>query len=133
MYDTLLFLHVLAAFALASAIVMFCGYTLGAPTSPGTFTLASRLEDIGGIGTLLFGIWLALYVDGYDLLDGWIIAAVLIWAAAGATGNFYRQRVLPNIESGTVATVAQRAATLNWVRAALFTALLVDMVWKPGA
>ena len=135
MYDTLLFLHVLAAFILVTAVFMFAAYTLGVRITPGGFTLASRLEDIGGLGVLVLGIWLALDVDGYGLLDGWIIAAILIWAAAGASGNFYRQLIAPVVEAGGTVTadVAQRAATFNWIRAALTILLLADMIWKPGA
>lgn len=135
MYDTLLFLHVLAAFALVGAVVLFTGYALGTQPSIGGFTLASRLEDVGGLGVLVLGVWLAIDVDGYGLLDGWILAAILLWAAAAATGNFYRQLVQPRIAAGgaELEAVAQRAATLNWVRAALTVALLADMVWKPGA
>ncbi|HEX2129409.1 MAG TPA: hypothetical protein VHF58_09365 [Solirubrobacterales bacterium] len=131
MYDTLLFFHVLAAFLLVAAVVMFSAYTLGAPTTRSGFTLASRLEDIGGVGVLVLGIWLALYVDGYSLGDGWIIAAIVLWLAAGASGNFYRQAMEPAMTAG--GAVAQRAATLNWVRAALTVLLLADMIWKPGA
>lgn len=135
MYDTLLFLHVLAAFILVASTVMFSGFTLGAPPSPGGFKLASGLENVGAVGTLVFGVWLALYVDGYSLVDGWIIAAIVIWLAAGATGSFYQQAMRPAIESAgsAVAEAAQRAATLNWIRAVLVVALLADMIWKPGA
>jgi hypothetical protein len=130
-YDTLLFLHVLSAFTLGAAVVLFSASTLGAQTSAGTFALASRLEDVGGTAVLVFGVWLALYVDGYDIFDGWIIAAILLWAGAAAAGSFFRQRVLA--VDGDLVQAAQQAATLSWVRTALFVLLLADMVWKPGA
>ena len=133
--ETLLFLHVLAAFALAGAIVLFSGYSLGAEASRGGLTLAARLEDIGGIGTLVFGVWMAL--DTYSLGDGWIIAAILLWAAAGATGNFWRQRVQPVADSSgpgaELVAAVQGAVMLNWLRTTLFVLLLADMIWKPGA
>ena len=135
MYDTLLFLHVLTAFILVASTVMFSGYTLGAPASSGGFKLATALENVGATGVLVFGVWLALYVDGYGIFDGWIIAAIVIWLAAGATGSFYQQAMRPALAGGAeaVASAAQRAATLNWVRAALVVMLLADMIWKPGA
>lgn len=133
--ETLLFLHLLAAFILVASTVMFSGFTLGLPPTSSGFKLASGLENIGAVGVLVFGIWLALDADGYGIFDGWIIAAVVIWLAAGATGSFYQQAMRPAIEGGgaVAADVAQRAATLNWVRAALVVALLADMIWKPGA
>lgn len=134
MYDALLFLHVLAAFALIAAMVMYTGFTLGATPSQGSFTLATRLEDVGGLGTLIFGIWLALDVDGYGLLDFWIIAALVLWAAAGGAGGQYRGAVFPAFEpGGNVAAALQKAAVLNWVRVALAILLLADMIWKPWA
>ena len=134
MSETLLFLHVLAAFILVASTVMFSGFTLGAPVTPGGFKLASGLENVGAVGVLVFGVWLALDTDGYDIFDGWIIAAILIWLAAGATGSFYQQAMHPVIKGGeAVAGAAQRAATLNWVRAVLVVLLLADMIWKPGA
>jgi hypothetical protein len=134
-YDTLLFIHVLAAFILGAAVVLFSAYTLGAERSPAGWTLACRLEDIGGTGTLVFGIWLALYVDGYAITDGWIIAAIVIWAAAGASGNIFRKRLDPVIAGGGAefSSAIQQVAVVGWVRSALFVLLLADMIWKPGA
>ncbi len=34
---------------------------------------------LGAGGTIMFGIWLALSFGGYDLWDGWIIAAIVLW------------------------------------------------------
>jgi hypothetical protein len=36
--------------------------------------------------TLGFGIWLAISLDAYHPWDGWIIAAIVLWAVAGGTG-----------------------------------------------
>ena len=36
---------------------------------------------------LLLGIWLALEVDSYELWDGWIIAAIVLWLIASAAGG----------------------------------------------
>jgi hypothetical protein len=40
------------------------------------------LWDLGGLATLVLGIWLAIYVDGYEVWDGWIIAAIVLWLVA---------------------------------------------------
>ena len=38
--------------------------------------VADRCWDVGGLGTLIFGIWLALNLDQYDFFDGWILLAL---------------------------------------------------------
>jgi hypothetical protein len=37
--------------------------------------------------TILLGIWLAFALDGYAIWDGWIIAAIVLWAIAGEIGQ----------------------------------------------
>src|SRR5215213_2887734 len=65
MYDTLLFLHLLAAFLLAVTVVTYTAVVLG--------------------------IWLALHLDEYDFFDGWILGAIVLWMAA--TGLGVRARI----------------------------------------
>ena len=132
MYDTLLFFHVLSAFALAAAIVMFTAYVHGVSPTSGAFALASRLEDIGGLGTLALGIWLALYVDAYRIYDGWIIAAIVLWVLATGTGSETSKAVRTVVE-GRSAAVGSRAATMHWLRTLVVVALLAVMIFKPGA
>src|SRR5581483_3011206 len=36
---------------------------------------------IGGLGTIVFGVWLAIVDDAYHVWDGWIVAAIVLWAA----------------------------------------------------
>ena len=66
MYDWLLFLHVLTAFALVATVVIFSAFALGAAREPRVLTVANALWAVGGLGTLIFGVWLAIYVDGYE-------------------------------------------------------------------
>jgi hypothetical protein len=110
-----LFLHVLAAFMLAATTVMVSAVALGATVPERTVRLSSLLWDVGGIATLVFGIWLAL--DEYSILDGWILAGIILWALATEAGRRAREDVLP----------------WHWVRAALVVLLLIDMIFKPGA
>ena len=86
----------LAAFALVSAIVLFsvaiaAGWNRDVPSDVVRIFRVSRLGDaligIGSVGVLVFGIWLAIDVDGYELWDGWIIAAFVLWLALGAVGS----------------------------------------------
>jgi hypothetical protein len=120
-YDTLLFFHVLAAFMLGATVVVSSAFVLGAPAEPRTTTVANVLWDVGGLGTLVFGVWLALYVDGYEIWDGWILAAIVLWAIATELGRRVRDIAVAN------------AATWHWLRTLAVVLLLADMVWKPGA
>lgn len=122
--DALLFLHVLAAFLLMATVVMLSGVALGTPASARTVSLANLLWDVGGFGTLVLGVWLALRIDGYGLLDFWIVAAIVLWAIATEVGRRARAAV-----TGAPA----RFAALHWARTALVVLLLADMVFKPGA
>ena len=101
MYDLLLFLHLLAAFASVTVVVLLTTIAIvGAPALP-LSGLARRLWDIGGAGTLVFGVWLALNV-GYSLLDGWILAALVLWIVAAGTGTRVGIAFQEAQESGTV-------------------------------
>jgi hypothetical protein len=125
MYDWLLFFHLIAAFLLAVTIVMYSAVALGA-TAPGrTLFVADRCWDVGGLGTLILGIWLALNVDQYDLLDGWIIGAIVLWFVATGLGQTVQRRMA----SGETSAVD----TMHWIRTLVVIGLLVLMVWKPGA
>jgi hypothetical protein len=134
-YDFLLFVHVLSAFCLAATVVIYSAFALGAPASPRTTFLADRLWDVGGLGTLVFGVWLALYVDDYAIWDGWVLIALALWFVAfGLQRQTY---VSMNAGEAGGATVlvpdAAALARFNALRALVFLLLLADMVWKPWA
>jgi hypothetical protein len=125
MYDWLLFLHLIAAFLLAVTVVMYSAVALGS-TAPGrTLFVADRCWDVGGLGTLIFGIWLALYLDQYDFFDGWILGALALWFVATGLGQTIQRR--------TAAGETAAVATIHWIRTLVVLGLLVVMVWKPGA
>jgi hypothetical protein len=128
-YDWLLFLHVLAAFMLASTVVTFSAVALGAPTGNRALSVADVLWNVGGLGTLVLGIWLALDVDGYEVWDGWIIGAIVLWALATETGR----RAAVGFRPPDGQPTDGQAALWHWLRTLLVVALLVVMVWKPGA
>jgi hypothetical protein len=54
-YDWLLFLHVLSAFALAVTVVIFSGAALGGATDARLLAVANVLWAVGGLGTLVPG------------------------------------------------------------------------------
>jgi hypothetical protein len=128
-YDTLLFLHVLAAFLLVSTVVTFSAVALGATAGERAIAVADVFWNIGVLGTLVLGIWLALDVDGIEIWDFWILLAIVLWAFATETGRRARLDLEPAAGLGLIA----RATMWHWVRTVLVIALLVVMIWKPGA
>jgi hypothetical protein len=131
-YDWLLFFHLLAAFLLAVTAVTYSAVALGAQTGGRTLFVADRCWDVGGLGTLILGVWLALYLDQYEIWDGWIIGAIVLWAVATGLGESVRRRV-EGAESAGAIVYERRAALMHWLRTLAVLGLLVLMIWKPGA
>jgi hypothetical protein len=125
MDDWLLFFHLLAAFLLAVTIVMYSAVALGAAAPGRTLFVADRCWDVGGLGTLVFGIWLALKFDQYGFFDGWILGALALWFVATGLGQSVQRR----IAGGETSAIAP----MHWIRTLVVLGLLVLMVWKPGA
>jgi hypothetical protein len=133
-YDTLLFLHVLAAFALVATVVIVSAFALGWTGDSRVLMVGRVLWAIGGLGTLVFGVWLALYVQGYEIYDGWIIAALVLWAIATELG---RRAEVGYVQSSAAVegsrAPAGQPAVMHWLRSLVVLALLVVMIYKPGA
>jgi hypothetical protein len=124
-YHGLLFFHLIAAFLLAVTIVMYSAVALGATSSPRMLFVADRCWDVGGLGTLIFGIWLALNLDQYDFFDGWILLALLLWFVATGLGQ--------TVQRGIGGDDIRSVIALHWIRTIVVIGLLVTMIWKPGA
>jgi uncharacterized membrane protein len=131
-YHALLFFHVLAAFFLAVAVVIYSAFVLGSPVNRPTRLVAEILWGVGGLGTLALGIWLALNRPEYELWNGWIIAAVILWLLATGSGAQASRGVQPVGDDSAVA-VDRRTQIAHWMRVLYVVALLIVMVWKPGA
>jgi uncharacterized membrane protein len=129
-YDWLLLLHLIGAFAAMGSVVVFSVLLAsGGRVAASELTfLGRRLWDVGGLLTLVFGIWLALDLDQYDFFDGWILLALVLWAVAGATGIR-----LGLAYEGDEPPSSSRVSPLYAVMAISVTALLVVMIYKPGA
>jgi hypothetical protein len=127
-YDWLLFFHLLAAFLLAVTAVTYSAVAFGSLVGGRTLFVADRCWDVGGLGTLVLGVWLALYLDQYEIWDGWIIGAIVLWLVATGLGDSVRRRRLAEAE-----VVDSRVALMHWLRTLAVIGLLVLMVWKPGA
>ena len=92
----LLALHVLSAFAYIAGIVLFWILVVAVrkiDAPEGTIRMESIVKvgnavvGAGAGGTLLLGVWLAFKLDSYAIWDGWIIAALVLWALAAAIGQ----------------------------------------------
>ena len=128
LYEWLLFLHVVAAFLLAAGLAAYGVIVLGSggeATRRALEAPALALWNVGGLGVLVLGIWLALHVDGYELWDGWIVAAIVLWLIASGAGG----RLSRGVREG----VPDQARVLLAVMALATFALLIDMIFKPGA
>ena len=134
MYETLLFLHVLAAFMLVAGIVVLSAFTLGVAVGPGSFTVGNRLVEIGGTGVLLFGLWITFREDLYDITDGWILGAIVLWLVATGAGTMAGRAVAKETEQrgGGEHVITGRAKGLHWLAAVATFVILVLMIWKPG-
>jgi hypothetical protein len=157
LHDWLLFLHVLAAFILVAAEVLFTFliawlWKRDVPSDiarvSGISRLGNALVGVGAGGVLVLGIVLAFEADSYAIWDAWIVAAIvlwLVWAELGRrTGKVYdaagaRARALvnegrdePNPELG--AMFRSRAGLwLHLGTIVVVLLLLLDMIYKPGA
>ena len=127
MYDTLLVLHIFAAAALFGTTVIFSAYALGATPDGRVLGVANVLWAIGGLGTIVFGIWLALYVDGYQPWHGWILGAIVLWAIATELGR----RAQLGFTEGATGTVRDQANLMHWLRTLAVLGILVLMIYKP--
>jgi uncharacterized membrane protein len=156
-YDWLLFLHVFSAFALGAALVLYTvliavAWNKDVPGDVARLFRISKVGDVliavGSIGVLIFGIWLAIDVDGYEVWSGWVIAALVLWVVMGAlgsrTGKIYdaaRDRARTLAQEGNNAPNAELRALVQDRRGLWFhlagivtvLVLLIDMIWKPGA
>jgi hypothetical protein len=126
-------LHIVSAFALVGAVtILWVGYLVlrsngGAAEALGRlFRVGSVAIGVGMAGTLVFGIWLSISLDGYDPWDGWVIAALVLWLVAGGLGD--RAGRLSREPGGV-----QQALVLHAVTTLAVVLILVDMIWKPGA
>src|SRR4051794_318112 len=140
-YEWLLFLHVLAGFALISSMVIFTTLLVtaraGAPSPVvGLSWLGSRLWEVGGLGTLVFGLWLAIDSPPpihYDFFAGCILSTLALWfinrgSRSQVTGAWKAAR---EGDAGALGTARLTSQTLVMTLAG--TLLIVDMIFKPGA
>ena len=130
MYETLLFLHVLGAFLLVAMLGLYWAFYAGSDSLVLLSRIAFPLWGLGSLAVLVFGIWLAFDVSGYQLWDAWIVVAIVLWLVQGAFGSQLSQGYKRMADG----MVAQRPAlSAHVVATAAVALLLIDMIWKPGA
>jgi uncharacterized membrane protein len=154
--DWILALHLLSAVALVASLTVFSVMVvaLWRTEDPAAVTSFMRLGLVGNVlvtigllGTIVFGVWLAISLDAYELWDGWVIAAIILWAVVGAlgkqTGDGYRrtaEMAAQLVSSGSprspelaAAMGASRAFWFHVATVVVVLVILIDMIWKPGA
>jgi uncharacterized membrane protein len=154
-YDWLLAFHLLAAFcfvsgSIAAGILHWTAMRRERPSEVAVLLGLVRpmvlVVGIGSLGALGLGIWLTQdNPDGIALGDSWVIAAIVLWLAAGALAGPAGKRLRHARElaerlategdrpSETLrAAVADRTAlALNYTSFALVIAILALMIFKP--
>jgi uncharacterized membrane protein len=155
--DWILALHVLSAFAYVAGIVLFWVLVVAVrktDTPEDTLRMGPIVKvgnasvGIGAGGTIIFGIWLAFSVGGYDIWDPWIIAALVLWVLAAATGQRTGAEYMAGMTKAQELEAAgqtgpstellainrtQRGVQMHTLSSLIVLLILIDMIWKPGA
>ena len=155
--DWMLALHVLSAFAFVAGTLLFWVLIVAVrrtDTPEGTIRMGPVVRvgnatiGVGAGGTIILGIWLAFSVGRYDIWDGWIIAALVLWVISMAlgqrTGAAYMQGMNKAQElqaAGQTGPSVELLALnrtsggllLHALTSVVVLLILIDMIWKPGA
>ena len=155
--DWALAVHVLSAFAYVGGIVLFWVLVVAVrrvDTPDGTLRMAPIVKvgnaavGIGATGTIVVGIYLAFALDSYAIWNGWIIAALVLWAISAEFGRRTGAAYMQGMDKATELDAAGEGGAnaellaLNRTSAGLvlhaLTSLtvlliLIDMIFKPGA
>ena len=144
--DWILALHLISAVAMIAA--------LWRTDDPAAVTSFMRLGlvgnvfvTVGSIGTIVFGVWLAISLDAYQLWDGWVIAALVLWAIGGFVGQKAGEgyaaggQLAAELSAQGTTSSPELAETFGASRAFWFHAatllvvllIVIDMIWKPVA
>jgi uncharacterized membrane protein len=154
-YDWLLFLHMTGAFLFLGAAVVAVVLNVAAlrRNRPSEIALLLRLIAqttvgfiVGLLLLLVFGLWL-VHEAGYRFGDGWIVAALVLFVLSNVLGAVGGARAKParDLAERLAAEGDQPSAeltarlrdpialALDYGAALLGFAVLVLMIWKPGA
>jgi len=157
-YEAWIFaLHLLTAATLVGSLVMswIVVFALrSAATADATLGL-NRVATVGWaatlagiVGTIGFGLWLAVLHDDFHPWDGWVIAAIVLWAIA--TVALLQSAVEYRKPADAARALAARGKTdadaellalnrtarglvLRALASLAIVLIVVDMIFKPGA
>jgi hypothetical protein len=150
-YDWMLALHLLSAFAIAAALVLFSVLVIAGRrmTTLDQTRALFRMGRIGGplIGVgmglvLVVGVVLAIDSDDYQLWDAWVLVGLVLWAIAGfvggRSGTYYTGVQELAEKGGSEAEVFARLRAPTGARwhaatVVVFVLLVLDMIFKPWA
>ena len=155
--DWVFALHLLMAATLVGSLVMswivvvalLSAHTPGATLSLHRVGMVGTATTVVGlVGVIGFGIWLTILRDAFQVWDGWVIAAIVLWllatiallrsfveygkpvakarelAASGQTGSDPELTALNRTATGLL---------LRALASAAIVLIVIDMIWKPGA
>jgi uncharacterized membrane protein len=155
--DWIFSIHLLGAATLVGSLVMswIVAAALWRSDTPGATLSLHRVSNVATLATcaglvvaITFGIWLAILRPEFHPWDGWVIAAIVLWALATAVllRSFIeyekpvrKARALVTAgrpETNTELTALNRSSTglvLRAIASASIVLIVVDMIWKPGA
>ena len=155
--DWILSLHVLSAFAYVAGVILFWVLIVAVRRTnapDGTIRMepivkvGSAAVGIGAGGTIVLGIWLAFSVGGYDIWDGWILLAIVLWLLSAETGRRTGAEYTAGMKKAEELRAAgqtgpssellainrtQTGVVMHALSTLLVLAILIDMIWKPGA
>jgi hypothetical protein len=110
--------------------------------------VGTALTVVGLIGVIVFGIWLAILRDAFEVWDGWVIGAIVLWSIATVAllRSFVEyakpvEKARALVASGQTGpsaelTALNRTSTgllLRALASAAVVLVVIDMIWKPGA
>jgi uncharacterized membrane protein len=155
--DWMLAVHMLSAFSWVAGVVLFWVLIVAVrrtDTAQGTIRMepivrvGNAAVGLGMGGTIVVGIWLAFSIGGYDIWDGWIIAALVLWVVSAGlgqrTGAAYMQGTNKARELEAAGQTGPNAELLALNRSSsgvvfqllwsiVVLLIFIDMIWKPGA
>jgi uncharacterized membrane protein len=155
--DWMLALHVLSAVVLVSGLILFWVVIFAVrrtdtPDETLRFGPLTRIADaavgLGMGGTILLGIWLAFSVGGYEIWNGWIVVAIVLWIVAAGLGQRTSRAYAPAVRKAQELQAARQTGSssellalnrtsngliLQALASLVVVLILVDMIWKPGA
>jgi hypothetical protein len=155
--DWIFALHLLSAATLVGSLVMswIVFLPLRSADTPAATLALNRVAMVGAaatafglVGAIAFGIWLTILREAFQVWDGWVITAIVLWAVATvALLRAFVESTMPAararelVASGETERSAE-LATLNRTPTGLalrglaslaIVLIVVDMIWKPGA